>query len=124
MNTLRMVVAAFVATGISSAVTAADKDDNKKLIVGKWEVSKADDGTVPVGASVEFAKDGKFKMMAKKDGQDENREGTYSVDADALTLVMKRDDGDRTVKITIKKLSASELAVEGPDGKNVTFKKK
>jgi uncharacterized protein (TIGR03066 family) len=124
MNTLRMIVTAFVVTAIGAPVTAADKDDNKKLIVGKWEVTKADDGSIPAGATLEFAKDGKFKMMAKKDDKEENREGTYTVEGEALNLTMKRDDGDRTVKVSIKKLSETELAVEGPDGKNVSFKKK
>lgn len=124
MNILRIVVAAIVVTSLGTSINAADKDDNKTLIVGKWEVSKADDGTVPAGATIEFTKDGKMKMNAKKDGKEENREGTYTVEKEALTLIMKRDDGDRTVKITIKALSATELTVEGPDGKSVSFKKK
>lgn len=124
MNILRIVVAALVVTGLGTSVHAADKDDNKTLIVGKWEVSKAEDGTVPTGSTIEFSKDGKLKMVAKKNDKEENREGTYTVEKEVLTLVMKRDDGERTVKITIKALSATELTVEGPDGKSVTFKKK
>ncbi len=124
MNTLRSILSAIIILGLANIASAADKDDNKKLIVGKWEVSKADEGTVPPGATIEFTKDGKFKMNAKKDDKEESREGTYTVEGDTVSLLMKRDDGDQTVKIAIKKLSASELTVEGPDGKSVTFKKK
>jgi uncharacterized protein (TIGR03066 family) len=124
MNTLRLVVAAIAVCGLSSAVSAADKEDYKKLIVGKWEVSKADEGTIPAGATIEFTKDGKSKMIAKKADKEETREGTYTIEGDTISLTTKRDSGDRTVKITIKKLTETELTVEGPDNKSVTFKKK
>lgn len=123
----RLVLTAFVVLGVGSATFAADKVDkvdNKKLLTGKWEVSEGAEETLAKGSTAEFTADGKFKVLAKKNNQDENIEGSYTLEGDALSLMMKRNDEERTVKITIKKISDTDLTLEGPDGKSVSFKKK
>jgi uncharacterized protein (TIGR03066 family) len=122
MTMLRTVLTAFAVAIFGSAALAAD--DNKKLIVGKWEVTKADEGTLPVGSIVEFVDGGKMRVTAKKGGQDEEIDGTYTLSGDELTVMHKRDGEERTVKIAIKKLSKTELMVEGPEGKSLTLKRK
>jgi uncharacterized protein (TIGR03066 family) len=121
MSISRVFMVLSLAIGFSATATAAD---NAKLILGKWEVVKADEGTLPVGSLVEFLKDGKMTVTAKKGGQDETIDGKYTLEGDTLTVHHKRDNEERTVKITIKKLSETELMVEGPEGKNISFKKK
>src|SRR5262245_47647479 len=95
MNALRLMVAAAVAIALTAGVRAEDKDekkDNAKLLVGTWEVTKSFDKGPAVGTSVEFTKDGKVKVKTKVEDKDVQREGTYKVDGDTLTLLIKRDD--------------------------------
>jgi uncharacterized protein (TIGR03066 family) len=123
MNALRLMVAAVaaVAVALAAGVRAEDKEekkDNAKLLVGSWEVTKSFDKGPPVGATAEFTKDGKVTLEAK----DVQREGTYKVDGDKLTLVMKDRDG-KTI-LSIKKISDKELVVEDDDKKSVELKRK
>src|SRR5262245_3195877 len=67
MNVLRLLVAVAVACALAVGARADEKKaDNAKLLVGTWEVAKADQGTVPVGSTVEFTKDGKMKVTHKQ----------------------------------------------------------
>lgn len=123
MNALRLwAVAAIVCVG--AAARADDKADNAKLLVGKWEVTRADEGSAPVGALIEFTKDGKLKATFKRDDKDVTREGTYTVEKDTINLVTKRDDQDRKQTITITKISDKEMSLKGEDGKTMDLKKK
>jgi len=129
MNALRLMVAAAVAVAVAlnTGVRAEDKQekkDNAKLLVGTWEVTKSFDKGPAVGATVEFTKDGKVKVKAKLDDKDVHREGTYKVDGDKLTLVMKRDDKESKTIISIKKISDKELITENEDKKSVELKRK
>ena len=125
MKMFRIVLAAFVVAGLGSAAMAADeKADVKKLIVGKWESVKADEGTLPKGSTVEFTADGKLKVTAKKNDKDESFEGTYTVDGSSFTFKMTIEGQEFSQKITVKKISATEMDTENPEGKNVSFKKK
>ena len=62
MSGLRMAVAAVVAFGLAAGVRADDKkkaETNKEKLVGVWEATKADEGTLPEGSTVDardFAK--------------------------------------------------------------------
>jgi uncharacterized protein (TIGR03066 family) len=124
MNALRLLaVGATVCLGVAAA-RADDKADNAKLLVGKWEVTRADPGTVPVGGVIEFTKDGKLKVAFKRDGKDETRGGTYTVEKDTINLVTKRDDQERKQEITITKISDKVMSLKGQDGKTLDLKKK
>src|ERR1051326_1230204 len=109
MKFVQLMAAGLVVSLIGASVRADEKSDHAKLIVGKWEVTKADEGTLPVGAVVEFTKDGKIKVTAKMGDQEEKHEGTYKVDADAFTFNFKIGDQEVSEKITIKKLTKDEF---------------
>src|SRR5947209_9366551 len=99
---------------LASFASAEDKKaDNAKLIVGKWEVTKADEGTVGVGAVVEFLKDGKMKVT----GGDMMIEGTYKLAGDKVTISHKRDDQERSHDLNITKLDDTMLMGTDKDGK-------
>lgn len=121
MNVLKLVAVAAVVCLIGTSVRA---DDNAKLIVGKWTVEKADEGTVEKGATVEFTADGKCKAVHKVGDQEMTAEGTYKVDGDKLTMSMKFGDMERKIDITIKKLTKTELHTENSEGKKVELTKK
>jgi uncharacterized protein (TIGR03066 family) len=124
MSTLRWLAVGAIACLLVPGARAEDKPDYAKLLVGKWEVSKADEGTVSTGTVIEFTKDGKIMLTGKKDGADVTMEGTYKVDGDKFTVTMKRDDKEQTHTITIKKISEKEMTTENTEGKVVELKKK
>lgn len=124
MNVLRLMVASVMVFALSAGARAEEKKaDNAKLLIGKWEAVKADPKTLPVGATVEFAKDGKVKVTVKIDGKEMSHEGTYKVDGDKFTLTMKMGDAENKLTITIKKISDKELVTNSDNGM-VEFKKK
>src|SRR5438105_1659650 len=110
MNVLRLLVAGAVVCALTVAAGAEEKKaDNAKLLVGSWEVVKADKGTVDVGSIVEFTKDGKMKVTHKKDGKEEVGEGTYKIDGEKFSFALKIGDNDVKKTITIKKISETEM---------------
>ena len=65
MNALKLLAVGTIVCFLSAGARSEEKIDYAKMIVGKWEVAKADEGTVPVGTIVEFTKDGKMIVQAK-----------------------------------------------------------
>lgn len=120
MNLLRL---AFVAVVTACLCTGASAADNKKLIVGKWEVTKADEGTVPVKTIVEFTADGKMKIKGEEGGQKLEFEGTYTVDADSFTFKLDINGQVEMKKITIKKIDETVMETMDPEKKTVNLKR-
>jgi len=124
MNAMRLLVAGFVVVGLTAGVRAEEKQDTAKLLVGSWEATKADEGTLAVGAVVEFTKDGKMKVTSKKDGKDESHEGTYKLDGEKMMITTKMGDNESKFTITIKKISDKDMVAVNDAGKVVEFKRK
>ena len=125
MSALRLVAVLAVVGLVGAGLSADDKKpDYAKQIVGKWEVTKADEGTVPPGAMVEFTKDGKVLATHKKDDKDETIEGTYKVEGDTFTVTMKQGGEEHSQTITIVKISKTEMSTKNKDGKAVDLKRK
>ena len=121
MTTFKMLAAGLTLCLVALGARAEEKADNAKLIVGKWEVAKAEEGTLPNGTIDEFSKDGKLKLS----GSDEFKiDGTYKVDGDKFTITMKIGDQEQSHTITIKKLTKTELHTTDKDGKVVELKRK
>src|SRR5262245_59575353 len=120
MNALKWLGVATVIVLLSTGGRAEDKVDYAKLMVGKWEVTKADEGSVPEGTLIEYTKDG--KMKASVGGMD--LEGTYKVEKNTFIFTMKIGDVEKKQTITITKISEKEMATKGEDGKVVELKKK
>jgi uncharacterized protein (TIGR03066 family) len=115
MNVAKWLGLVAVAAVMASAAPAQDKGGLADKLVGKWEVTKADEGTVPKGTIVEFTKDGKMKVTGKMDGMEMSFEGTYKAGKDSFT--MKLNDKDMTIKVT--EITESAMKTEGEDGKKV-----
>jgi uncharacterized protein (TIGR03066 family) len=124
MSTLRWLAVAAVVCVLSGAARAEDKPDYAKMIVGKWEITKADEGTVPVGTIVVFTDDGKIKLTGKKDDKDIAMEGTYKVEGDKFTFTFKEGAEEHSDTITITKISKTEMSTKNKEGKVVECKKK
>jgi uncharacterized protein (TIGR03066 family) len=123
MKQLQYVGASVILCVLALGVMAADKVDNAKAVVGKWEVVKCDADSLPVGAIVEMTKDGKVKVSMKKDDTEIIHEGTYKVDGDKIMVTLVDGTEERKHSVTIKKVSDTELVTEH-DGKTLEFKKK
>src|SRR5262249_17384606 len=90
MKQVRLALAAVVVFG-ANAVRADEKKDaeTKDKLVGNWEVIK--EGTLPIGSTVEFTKDGKLKMTIKGE-KTINIEGTFKVEGEAFKSTLKMGD--------------------------------
>ena len=120
MNVLKRLAV----VGLLGSVTRAeDKVDYAKLLIGKWETTKADPGTVPPGTIIEFTKDGKMIVGVKKADSDMTLEGTYKLEGNKFTTSIKVDGEEKTGVITILSINDKELATEDPEGKKVSLKK-
>jgi uncharacterized protein (TIGR03066 family) len=122
MNALKLW-APLAVVCLVAAVGRADEKDYPKLLVGKWEVIKADEGTVPKGAVIEFAAEGKVKYTGKKGDMIEMRAGTYKLAGDKLTVTVKEEEKEKTHTVTITKLTDTDMAVDD-DGKKAELTKK
>jgi uncharacterized protein (TIGR03066 family) len=124
MNALRWLTVGVIVTVLGFGARAEDKTDYAKMLVGKWEATETDPGTIPAGAVVEFTKDGKMKFTGKKDDTEMSFEGTYKVEKNTFTMTVKVGDQEHSQTITITKITDSEMATADKDGKKVTLKKK
>ena len=124
MSALKWLGMAAVVVVLSANARAVDDVDIEKVIVGKWEVTKADEGTVPTGCTIEFTKDGKVKANIKKEGEEKMVDGTYRVEKNTLLLVMKEGGEEKKQTITVTKITEKEMSTKGEDGKVVELKKK
>jgi uncharacterized protein (TIGR03066 family) len=117
-NTLTLV--AFLFVGLTAARCADEKDDNKTKILGVWEGKVGDSK----GASVEFTKDGKIKILIDSEGKKRSLEGTYDLAGDVINLSLKGADGkERKEKMKIKTLTDTDLSWEDEKGRQDDFKK-
>jgi uncharacterized protein (TIGR03066 family) len=108
---------------LAAAAGRADEKDYPKLLVGKWEVTKADEGTVPKGAVIEFTAEGKVKYTGKKGDMIEMREGTYKLAGDKLTVTVKEEEKEKSESVTITRLTDTEMAVDD-NGKKAELSRK
>lgn len=124
MKTLKLLAVGAIVCVFGATVRAEEKIDYAKMLVGKWEVTKTHDGGPPAGTIVEFTKDGKFKVSGKKDDMNVEFDGTYKVEKNTFTFVMKAGDMEIKKTITITKITDKEMSSKDEDGKEVECKKK
>ncbi len=126
MNALRLSLAGLlVVLAVGSLAHAKEeKKDTAKMIVGTWEITKSYDNGPPVGATVEFGKDGKFMLSGKAGDKDISHGGTYKVDGEKVNLVLKNEDKETKMVLTVKKISDTEMTTENESGKMVELKRK
>lgn len=122
MTLLRIGLAGLLLAGVTAVRAADEKDLDKGKLVGTWEVT---DGTLPVGTTWEFTKDGKLTIVIKNpNGSTTTFEGTYKIKGQAFTITGKLAGDDYTEKFTASTVTDKELVLLDEDGKKDTFKKK
>jgi uncharacterized protein (TIGR03066 family) len=118
----RIVVALALAVSFAGLARAEDKKefDKTKLIV-TWNIIKAEGA--PVGALVEFAKDGKMIVSFEMDGKQIKVEGTYKLEGDKLHTVMSFEGNEMKDVDTIKSLTEDKLSLIDKDDKPAELEK-
>ena len=119
---MRSLGAAVLGLAVFALVGPARADDTAK-IVGKWEVTKSG-GDTPVGALVEFAKDGKMTANVNLDGKDVKLTGTYKFDGKKLKVDLTLNEQKIDYEFTVKFKGDDEMELEDADKKVDTLKKK
>lgn len=119
MKLVKFGALAAVLCVLAGVSTAQDKVDYAKMIVGKWQVSKADAGTVPEGTLIEFTKDGKMKVKGKKGEEELTLEGKYKVKDNTFTMSLDIGGETKSRTITITKISKTAMSTKDEDGKEV-----
>ena len=124
MNALKLLAVTGVVCLLGAGARADEKADYAKKIVGKWELTKVEEGGLPKGTMVEFDKDGKVKVTAKIEDKDLVLEGTYKVEGDSLMLTMKMGEEERKQTVTILKLDDTMMHTKNEAGKMSELTKK
>jgi uncharacterized protein (TIGR03066 family) len=97
-----------------------DKPDYARMILGKWEVTKGVQETVPEGSTIEFMEDGKLKAAFKIDDTLFPFQSTYTLDGDNLKTKTGEKEG---FALTIVKISEMEMSTKDRNGKEVMLKR-
>jgi len=125
MSMLRLLAAGLLFLGLTTVVAAEGKKaDLKEKLTGSWVVIKADEGTLPVDTVVTFTKEGKMKVVGKREGKEVTMEGTFTVEAHKFNFVLKEGDREHKKTITVKKITGDDLSTTDPEGKAVELKRK
>jgi uncharacterized protein (TIGR03066 family) len=119
---MKPLCAALLGLAVLALAGSARADDAAKL-VGKWEVTKST-GETPMGAVVEFTRDGKLTATVSFDGKQIKFDGTYELKKDKLSVKLVHGEEKVNEVFTVKKLTDDEMELEDKDSKVDTLKKK
>jgi uncharacterized protein (TIGR03066 family) len=116
MNILRCFSALAIAVACAFPTIAQEKAPQKpdfaQLIVGLWEVEPKGADPKATKLLLEFAKDGKVKMILKGKGNDITVAGTYKITDDKLETALKGNKDS----VTIVSINAKEMVTKDTDG--------
>jgi uncharacterized protein (TIGR03066 family) len=107
-----IVLAGAIPIGFSAEDTKTD--EFPKLIVGKWEITKAG-GSAPAGTTLEFTKDNKVTMELSDGDEKVTVAGTYTIEKDKLTLQFKFGDDETEETLHITKLTDMAMELKDKD---------
>ncbi|VTR97275.1 unnamed protein product [Gemmata massiliana] len=119
---MKTLLAAVFGLAVFALAGHARADDTAKLL-GKWEITKST-GDSPVGAIVEFAKEGKMTVTINNDGKDLKLEGTYKLDGKKLAVKLTLNEQEIKHDLTVTFKGDDGLELEDADKKVDTLKKK
>jgi uncharacterized protein (TIGR03066 family) len=119
---MRCVVALAVAC-VAFELTAAGGSVEGGKLIGVWELTKVEGQDKAPHWRIEFAKDGKLRMVSKKGGEEFKVEGTHALKKDQLTLTVV--EGGKAVETkTLKVLTLTDEALVFVDNmKKLEFKR-
>jgi len=122
MKTFGNMAAVLALIVLAGSFARADEKIDKTKLVAVWKLVKSDEDA-PKGATAEFTKDGKLNISFERDGKQEKLEGSYTLEGDKLTVILKKGGNEDKDMLTIKTLSDDKLVIENKDGKKHEFEK-
>ena len=120
ITTVALGVLLVVAAGASAQEAKEGKKDtvDAKKLIGKWEPKDKKDNV-----TLEFTKDGKLLLSVEAGGKTNKLEGTYKLDGNKLTVVLKFMDQEMKEEVTVSKLTDDEMETTDSKGKKETMKR-
>jgi uncharacterized protein (TIGR03066 family) len=118
---MRTVFGCMAFLALSVAAIGADGPVDAKLLVGKWEPAEPKKGPA---MTIEFTDKGKLAMTVNDAGKEVKVDGSYTLAANKLNVVLKFGGEEVKHTLIIKKLTADELVTEDENGKAETLKRK
>lgn len=115
---MRAILGCAAVLALAWVTTAQEKKDEKfdaKKLIGKWETT--DKKAVVL---IEFAADGKLSVSSGE----VKAEGNYKLEGDKLDVTLKFLGEEHKEKLTVKKLTDTELETVDSKGKSETLKRK
>jgi uncharacterized protein (TIGR03066 family) len=107
---MKSLCAAALAVAVLALAGHAKAADDAAKLVGKWEVTKSG-GDTPVGAVVDFQKDGKMAAAVNLDGKDVKLTGTYKFDGKKLKVDLKLGEDKIEHEFDVKFKGADEMTL-------------
>jgi uncharacterized protein (TIGR03066 family) len=114
---MRTTLCGLVAVVFCGTLSADDKRDEKidaQKLIGKWSPKNTKEDVV-----IEFKKGGKLTITPG--GKGVNIDGTYKIDGNKMTTTVKFKDDEKVSKLTITKLTDTELVTTDESGKEETL---
>ncbi len=118
MATKRFVLTS--ACFVVAACLAVAADNYAKKIIGKWDTRTQEQ---PVGATMEFFKNGKMRIRFGSGAGTVSYSGTYKIEDDKLSMTLNMGGQNKTDTSTIKKLSDRELHLQDASGNMNVYKR-
>ena len=122
MRFLRGGSASILCLMLLASVNARAADIDKAKLIGSWQMVLPEDAKIDLKIIITFANEGKATMAFEGFGKKENKEGTWKLDGDKITITPK-DEKDKTETITVKAVTADKLTLSDKSGKDMEFKK-
>ncbi|HLW64408.1 MAG TPA: lipocalin family protein [Gemmataceae bacterium] len=122
MKSFGCLAVAVILAGLLSGLARADDKVDKTKLTAVWKLVKSDE-PAPKDATAEFTKDGKLIVQFEMDGQQQKLEGSYTLDGNKITAVLKKGENEEKDILTITTLTDNKLVIENKDGKKHEFEK-
>ena len=123
MNVRRLMGVGVLACLLVVGIRADDEKDKPKLVVGKWKVVKASQGTFPLGTVLDLSKDKKTKVIGSRDGKEFSHAGTYEMDGAKIIITVKVEGEEQKHVLTITKINDTDMVTDHLGGGTMEFKK-
>jgi uncharacterized protein (TIGR03066 family) len=123
MNVLRLMGAGVIVCLLVAGIKADDKNDNAKMVVGKWTVVKASPKTFPIGTVMNLSNDDIVKVFGKRDDKEFTHKGTYKVDGAKIIITVKVDGEEQKHVLTITKINDTDMVTDHLGGGTIEFRR-
>jgi len=120
---MRFLTGLALAAALAAPAGADDRKDaplDAAKLLGKWEPAEPAKDARTV---LEFDKGGKAALTVRFENSTARLEGTYTLDGDRLTVVLKAGPKEERTAFTVRKLTDAVLEYEDARGRSVAMRR-